>query len=95
MWCAQWHPITSLVSSYGKNTKLATLHAHKQTVFKTRWNMNGNWLLSTLGDQLAKLFDIRMMKEVQLFRGHKHGRVASVSRVAVQHVLGRWIYPLL
>ncbi len=33
--------------------------------------MNGNWLLTSSRDQLAKLFDIRTMKELQVFRGHR------------------------
>jgi polyadenylation factor subunit 2 len=35
-----------------------------------KWNQNGNWLLSASRDQLVKLFDLRMMKEIQTFRGH-------------------------
>lgn len=36
-----------------------------------RWNLNGNWLLTCSRDQLTKLFDIRTMKELQVFRGHR------------------------
>ena len=36
-----------------------------------KWNKNGNWLLTASRDHLIKLFDIRMMKELQTFRGHK------------------------
>ena len=36
-----------------------------------RWNQNGNWLLTASRDHLLKLFDIRAMKEIQTFRGHK------------------------
>lgn len=36
-----------------------------------RWNQNGNWLLTASRDHLLKLFDIRAMKELQTFRGHK------------------------
>ena len=36
-----------------------------------RWNQNGNWLLTASRDHLLKLFDIRAMKEMQTFRGHK------------------------
>ena len=46
-------------------------HAHKSTVMQIRWNQNGNWLLTASRDHLLKLFDIRMMKEMQTFRGHK------------------------
>jgi polyadenylation factor subunit 2 len=40
-------------------------------VLQVKWNINGNWLISASRDQLLKLFDIRMMKEIQMFRGHK------------------------
>ena len=35
------------------------------------WNKNGNWLLTGSRDRLLKVFDIRMMKEMYTFRGHK------------------------
>ena len=35
------------------------------------WNNNGNWLLSGSRDRLVKVFDIRTMKEIHTFRGHK------------------------
>jgi polyadenylation factor subunit 2 len=46
-------------------------HAHKNTVLQVKWNLNGNWFISASRDQLLKLYDIRMMKEMQTFRGHK------------------------
>ncbi len=51
--------------------ELHTLHAHKMTINKVRWNMNGNWLLSTSRDQITKLFDLRTLKEIRAYRGHK------------------------
>lgn len=53
-------------------------HGHSNTILGLQWNQNGNWLLSGARDQLIKMFDIRMMKEVQTFRGHKR-EVFSVS----------------
>ncbi|KXJ05123.1 pre-mRNA 3' end processing protein WDR33, partial [Exaiptasia diaphana] len=41
-----------------------------------KWNQNGNWLLTASRDHLLKLFDIRMMKELQSFRGHKREATA-------------------
>ncbi|XP_070560840.1 pre-mRNA 3' end processing protein WDR33-like [Ptychodera flava] len=82
--CVDWHPIKSLLVSGSKDsqqpvklwdpkmgTSLATLHAHKNTVMGVKWNQNGNWLLTASRDHLIKLFDIRMMKEMFTFRGHK------------------------
>ena len=40
-------------------------------MIQIKWNQNGNWLLTASRDHLLKLFDIRMMKELQTFRGHK------------------------
>lgn len=36
-----------------------------------QWNENGNWLVTGSRDHLVKLYDIRMMKEMMTFRGHK------------------------
>lgn len=36
-----------------------------------QWNENGNWLITGSRDHLVKLYDIRMMKEMMTFRGHK------------------------
>ncbi len=46
-------------------------HGHKNTVLQVKWNGNGNWLVSASRDQLVKLFELRMMREMQTFRGHK------------------------
>lgn len=46
-------------------------HGHKSTVMDLNWNKNGNWLLTGSRDRLLKVFDIRMMKEMYTFRGHK------------------------
>jgi polyadenylation factor subunit 2 len=43
-----------------------------------QWNKNGNWLATAARDQLVKIYDIRMMKELQTFRGHKK-EVCSVA----------------
>ena len=61
------------VSSWLKLLKIwfVVRHAHKSTVMQIKWNLNGNWLLTASRDHLVKLFDIRMMKELQTFRGHK------------------------
>jgi len=46
-------------------------HGHKNNILDVKWNKNGNWLLSASKDQIVKLFDIRMMKEIQTYRSHK------------------------
>jgi polyadenylation factor subunit 2 len=82
--CVDWHPRRGLIASGSKDTQqpvklwdpkagssLATLHGHKSTVMECKWNKNGNWLLTGSRDHLLKVFDIRMMKELQTFRGHK------------------------
>ena len=35
------------------------------------FNQNGNWLLTASRDQLIKLYDIRTMKVLKNYRGHK------------------------
>lgn len=36
-----------------------------------QWNKNGNWLLTGSRDHLIKMYDIRMMREMHTYRGHK------------------------
>lgn len=51
-------------------SELATWHAHKAMVTQVQWNQNGNWLLSVSRDALAKVWDMRMQREVGIFKGH-------------------------
>lgn len=66
-------------------------HAHKNTVVAVKWNKNGNWILSAGRDQMLKLFDIRTMREVQSFKGHKKevtgmfGDVIIALRLIIMH----------
>ncbi|OXA57029.1 Flowering time control protein FY [Folsomia candida] len=80
-----WHPYKGIIVSGSKDNQqpiklwdpkagisLCTIHAHKSTVMDTRWNSNGNWLITASRDHLIKLFDIRKLnQEMQVFRGHK------------------------
>ena len=66
-----FHKISILSLSFNKDIFFSSRHAHKSTVIQIKWNQNGNWLLTASRDHLLKLFDIRMMKEMQTFRGHK------------------------
>jgi polyadenylation factor subunit 2 len=51
-----------------------------------KWNSNGNWLVTGSRDHLLKLFDIRMMKELQAFRGHKKEATGSVAKtIQISH----------
>lgn len=47
-----------------------------------KWNSNGNWLVTGSRDHLLKLFDIRTMKELQTFRGHKKEATGSSSSLS-------------
>ena len=71
-----WHPSKALIASGSKDAQmpmklwdpksgknLCTLHHHQPHI--------GNWLLSASRDGLVKIFDVRAMKELQTFRGHK------------------------
>ncbi|KAI1718374.1 WD domain, g-beta repeat domain-containing protein [Ditylenchus destructor] len=79
-----WHPSKGLIATGSRDSQqpvklwdpktgqcLTTLHDHKNSVMSVQWNRNGNWLLTGSRDHLIKLYDIRMMKEMQTFRGHK------------------------
>lgn len=46
-------------------------HAHKATVMDIKWNRNGNWLATASRDYLIKVYDVRMMRELYVLKGHK------------------------
>uniref|UniRef100_A0A915PM59 Anaphase-promoting complex subunit 4 WD40 domain-containing protein n=1 Tax=Setaria digitata TaxID=48799 RepID=A0A915PM59_9BILA len=79
-----WHPQKGLVCTGSRDSQqpvklwdpktgqcLATLHDHKNSVMAVQWNKNGNWLLTGSRDHLIKMYDIRMMREMHTYRGHK------------------------
>ena len=49
----------------------STLFSHKNAVVSCGWSINGNWLATGSRDQLVKVFDIRAMKELEVYRGHQ------------------------
>ena len=61
---------SSSASSQIGNGCVATLYGHKGSVLACRWNSNGNWLLTGARDQVIKLWDVRMLREINTFRGH-------------------------
>lgn len=50
-----------------------------------QWNINGNWLASGSTDGLIKIYDIRVMKEMETLRGQNSE--VSLSRLFF-HVRG-------
>ncbi|CAJ0963615.1 unnamed protein product, partial [Mesorhabditis belari] len=82
--CVDWHPSKALIVSGSKDTQqpvklwdamsgkcVSTLQHHKSSVMSVEFNQNGNWLLTASRDQLVKMYDIRTMKVMRNFRGHK------------------------
>ncbi|WPH02949.1 WD40 repeat-like protein [Acrodontium crateriforme] len=80
--CVDWHPTKGLLVSGSKDHQvklwdprtgrvLTTLHGHKNTVAMTKFEpTNGVLLASCARDQTARVFDIRMMRDVFLLKGH-------------------------
>ena len=76
-----WHPSKGLLASGSKDHQvklwdprtgrcLTTLHGHKNTISKTAFDPHKGYLLATCArDQTARLFDLRMMRDVCLLRG--------------------------
>ena len=50
---------------------ICSLHPHKNTINRLRFNRNGNWLLTASKDHSLKVIDIRVMKELQIFKSHE------------------------
>jgi polyadenylation factor subunit 2 len=81
--CVDWHPTKGLLVSGSKDHQvklwdprtgrcLTTLHGHKNTVAMTKFEpTNGVLLASCARDQTARVFDIRMMRDVFLLKGHE------------------------
>ncbi|KAI7381715.1 WD40 repeat-like protein, partial [Hortaea werneckii] len=81
--CADWHPSKGLIASGSKDHQvklwdpragrcLTTLHGHKNTLTMTRFEPNQGVLLASCArEQNARVFDIRMMRDVFLLKGHE------------------------
>lgn len=57
----------------------STISSHKKQVNCVQWNANGNWLASGSMDGLIKLYDIRTMKELEVWRGQNSEVSAHLS----------------
>lgn len=81
--CVDWHPSKGLLVSGSKDHQvklwdprtgrcLTTLHGHKNTVAMTKFEPhNGVLLASCARDQTARVFDLRMMRDVFLLKDHE------------------------
>lgn len=80
--CVDWHPTKGLIASGGKDHQLklwdprtaralTSLHGHKNTVAMCKFERNNGALLASCArDSVARVFDIRMMRDVFLLKGH-------------------------
>jgi len=78
-----WHPTKGLIVSGSKDHLvklwdprtgrcLTTLHGHKNTITKTLFErVQGFCLATSARDQTARVFDLRMMRDICLLRGHE------------------------
>ncbi|KAH8673583.1 WD40-repeat-containing domain protein [Xylariales sp. PMI_506] len=79
-----WHPTMGLIVSGSKDHLvklwdpraqgrcLSTLHGHKNTITKTLFErVRGMCLATSARDQTARVFDLRMMRDVCLLKGHE------------------------
>lgn len=78
-----WNPYRNVIISAGKDQSVqvwdpstgksigGSLKLHKNSINRVRFNpINGNLFLSGSKDHTVKVSDIRMMKELQTFKGH-------------------------
>jgi polyadenylation factor subunit 2 len=80
--CLDWHPTKGLVVSGSKDHSvklwdprtgrcLTTLRSSKAQISRTLFEKNQGTMLATCGrDQIIRVFDIRLMRDVLLMRGH-------------------------
>jgi polyadenylation factor subunit 2 len=77
-----WHPTKSLIVSGSKDHLvklwdprerrcLHTFHGHKSTITKVMFErVRGLCFASSARDQVARIFDLRMMRDIALLKGH-------------------------
>lgn len=83
--CMDYHPFRSLIVTGSRDSSIklwdpnqrpesacvSNISSHKKTIMCCQWNPNnGNLLATGAKDAMVKIFDIRMMKEIQNLRGH-------------------------
>ena len=78
-----WHPSKGLLVSGSKDHQvklwdprtgrcLTTLHGHKNTIARTKFEPTRGQLLATCArDQTARVFDLRMMRDICLLKGNE------------------------
>ncbi len=77
--CVDWHPFRSLIASGSRDTKVmlwdpktgnnvSTIACSERQVNCLQWNANGNWLATGATDGFVKVYDIRVMKELETWR---------------------------
>ena len=78
-----WHPSKGLLVSGSKDHQvklwdprtsrcLTTLHGHKNTIARTKFEpLRGQLLATCARDQTARVFDLRMMRDICLLKGHE------------------------
>lgn len=80
--CVDWHPTKGLLLSGSKDHQvklwdprsgkcLTTMHGHKAPLLKTLFErVRGECFATCARDQTARIFDIRMMRDVLILKGH-------------------------
>ena len=78
-----WHPSKGLIVSGSKDHQaklwdprtgkcLTTLYGHKNTIARTKFEPHKGQLLATCArDQTARIFDLRMMRDICILKGHE------------------------
>ncbi|KAK9368733.1 WD40-repeat-containing domain protein [Lipomyces kononenkoae] len=79
--CVHWHPTKGVIVSGSKDNLvklwdprtgkcLTTLHGHKNTITRAQFQpTRGDLLATSARDQTARIFDIRMMRDIAVLRG--------------------------
>lgn len=82
--CVDWHPKKGIVVSGSKDNTvklwdprngqcLTTISSSKQQISRTVFEPSQGIMLATCGrDKLTRIFDIRMMRDTLILRGHEH-----------------------
>ncbi|EKX74305.1 WD domain, G-beta repeat domain containing protein [Theileria equi strain WA] len=91
--CLQWHPYKSLIATGSRinvvslwdplsRTQISSFYAHKAPICKISWNPAGNTFITAGIDGLVKLWDLRYLKQLLVYK------ISTAAEAAIPIIIG-------